>query len=399
MTSERHWQGTGIEWTHFPDGYLGVERWRGETWNPTVGCTRVSAGCDKCYAFALHDFRYAKNLEVARKPVDFRLPPDGDGRSPAQALIAEYRASGRLPRLPFPAQYDRPFSTVQLLADRLDRPLHWRDPRSVFVDSMADLFHEDVPDETLDRAFAVMALAPRHLFMILTKRPERMREYVNAASIDVGTPKRANRGSMVLWAAQQMADNGLLPRDKPYPWSDEFNGPGQPLEWPLPNVWLGTSVESQDVAAERLDALLATPAALHFVSAEPLLGPLDLRPWLGMRCSYCQADGRHVSWSRMESMYREAHYEVTGEGPLPCGDKMARDPSLPGLAWVLVGGESGDSHRPLDFAWVESLREQCALSGAAYFGKQRAAYRPGQPLPPGLDAHEFPAEPPVRALG
>lgn len=358
MTTQRRWkgnQGTGIEWCHFPPGYLGTERWRGETWNPSVGCTRVSDGCLHCFAYTLHDFRYAKNLATARKASNIDVP-HSRGRSPSQELIAAYRESGTLPRLPFPAQYDRPFSTVQLLDERIAQPLHWREPRSVFVDSMADLFHEDVPDEYIDRVFATMAATPRHVYMILTKRPDRMRDYINDAS----TRERVSK------AAAEHFDDGTAAR--------LMYGYAQ-MKWPLPGVWLGTSVESQDVAAERLDALLATQAALHFVSAEPLLGPLDLRPWLGESRT---SDDLRASATR---------------------DPRTRVEARAKLSWVLVGGESGESHRPLDLAWVESLREQCRMSGAAYFGKQRAAFRPGQPLPDGLDVHEFPAEPPVRALG
>jgi protein gp37 len=119
--------------------------WTDATWNVSIGCTRVSPGCKACYAYALHDMRH--------------------------------EAHGRGKRVPL--QYAKPFKEVQLMPDRLTAPLHWRKPRRVFVNSMSDLFHEDVPDEFIDRVFAVMALAKRHTFQVLTKRADRMRDYVS----------------------------------------------------------------------------------------------------------------------------------------------------------------------------------------------------------------------------
>ncbi len=119
--------------------------WTDVTWNPTVGCTRVSPGCKNCYAFTLHDMRHAAHK---------------DGKN-------------------LPEQYAKPFTELQMIADRLEDPLHWKKPRMVFVNSMSDLFHEDVPDEFIDKVFAVMALCPQHTFQVLTKRPERMLEVLS----------------------------------------------------------------------------------------------------------------------------------------------------------------------------------------------------------------------------
>jgi protein gp37 len=191
---------TGIEWTD-------------TTWNPTVGCSRVSAGCDNCYAFELHDRRrYVPNLKAARA-AGFRAP-------------AAARRAGAA--LPFPAQYDLPFSRVQLLAERIEDPLHWRRPRRIFVDSMADLFHPEVPDRYLDRVFEVMERADWHVYQILTKRPERMHTYVSARYAGALAPS---------------------------------------------HIWLGTSVEDERVLA-RVDELRATPARVRFLSCEPLIGSL-----------------------------------------------------------------------------------------------------------------------------
>jgi protein gp37 len=338
---------TGIQWTHVP-GYVG------STWNPTVGCTRVSPGCDNCYAFTLHDQRYASNLRAARD--------SGLTALPGPAAISFARAQGV--KLPLPPQYDRPFSQVQLLDDqRLNAPLHAKRPHAYFVDSMADLFHEDVPDEFLDRVFAVMALTPQHIFMILTKRPERMREYVAADAIDVGSPRPANRGSMILWAAQRLAETERLPKNVPYPFSDEFNGPGRPLTWPLPNVWLGTSVEDQQRADERVPLLLETPAAVRFLSCEPLLEEINLGPFV--------CEETPIAFQMLARHYRpDGSFDPEGLQDPPL--IRLRDPQL--LHWVLIGGESGGRARPFDLAWARSLVEQCRAAGVTPFVKQLGSH-------------------------
>jgi len=231
--------------------------WTNDTWNPVTGCTRVSAGCDHCYAFAQHDMRH-----VAWK-------------------------RGRFPTAP--AQYHLPFSRVQLLEYRLygkDSPLRWRKPRRVFVNSMSDLFQDAVPDSYIAQVFAVMQHAERHTFQVLTKRPERM--------------------------ARLCRD--LLPL--------------------LPNVWLGTSVEHQAAADERIPLLLQTPAVVRFLSCEPLLTAVDLS-------AYLTTDGMHR------------------------------------LDWIIVGGESGPHHRPMQLDWARSIREQCHAAGFAFFFKQSSGAKPG----------------------
>lgn len=335
MAGKRAGDGTAISWTHLP-GYKGV------TWNPSVGCSRVSAGCDHCYAFSLHDGRYADNLKAARAGEAY--PQDGP-RSPMLA-----RAMGK--EMPWPAQYDRPFSQVQVMDERITHPLHWQKPRAVFVDSMADLFHEDVPDEVLDRIWAVMALTPQHVYMILTKRPARMRAYV-ASRGPGGVPHRMGyyAGEMRPELAERFA-----------------------ITWPLPNVWLGTSVEHQDAALTRIPWLLDTPAAVRFLSCEPLLGPLALR---------------NLDVEAMSQMYDLA---------LPIGmyfvdaltgrnDDMGRPcPDVPAIDWVIVGGESGPGFRPMDERWAADLRAQCLDARVPFFYKQTSAYRSGQPGPADLDA-------------
>lgn len=277
--------------------------WATAVWNPTTGCTRVSAGCNNCYAFALHDKRHLVNRAAAKEwDRASNCIPSGDGTP--QGILDVARAADA--KLPYPKQYDRPFSRVQLLPDRLDDPLRHRKPERYFVDSMADLFHDDVPDDFIQRVFITMGMAKQHTFLVLTKRPERMRAFVN----DV-------------WFRYEHAVSDPAER---YP--------------VLPNVWLGTSVEDQAAADERIPHLLATPAAVRFLSCEPLLGPVDLS-----RALYVGVEG---------------------------GVDFAHSPSKL-LDWVIVGGESGERARPMNVLWVNDLVEQCRAVGVAVFVKQLGA--------------------------
>jgi len=228
--------------------------WTDATWNPIGGCSRVSPGCENCYA----------EREAIRT--------SGVGRR-HQGLV---RSTERGPRWT---------NVVRLFEDRLDQPLRWRRSRRVFVNSMSDLFHPDVADQWIERIWTVMGRSPQHTFQILTKRPDRMRRFVEA-----------NLGCT------------------------------------LPNVWLGVSVEDQERADERVPLLLQTPAAVRFLSAEPLLGPV-------------------LFASQTNSYLR----------PLWGGA---------GIDWVIVGGESGRGARPLELAWIRSIRDQCAAAGVACFVKQ-----------------------------
>jgi protein gp37 len=214
--------------------------WTEATWSPLVGCTRVSPGCDHCYAEAEVNRRHAAALSP---------------KTSAKMLEA------------FPA----PFDTVSIRPDRfLLLPLRWAKPRRIFVNSMADLFHADVSDEFIARVFAVMTVTPRHTYQLLTKRPARMRGVLRSADfhgavaehvtdIIASTPSSLRRQINVGgegWAAVAASDGGNL-------WLPSL---------PLPNVWLGVSVEDQHWADIRIPALLDTPAAVRWISAEPLLG-------------------------------------------------------------------------------------------------------------------------------
>lgn len=259
-------------------------QWTDRVWNPVTGCTKVSQGCKHCYAETIADRFWATQY-------------------PKVEFCGE-----QLPR-------PRRFTDVWTHEDRLAEPLSWRKPARVFVNSMSDLFHEDVPDEFIDRVFAVMALAERHTFQILTKRADRMRAYMSDGRDDRVRP------------AVQTILHGQHHPAKQYP-----------LPWPLPNVWLGVSVENQKYADERIPLLLQTPAAVRFISAEPLLGPVDLRDW--------------------PKMFRNDHIvDVSGD-------------AYNSLDWVIVGGESGSGARPMDLEWARSIVAQCRADGVACFVKQ-----------------------------
>lgn len=262
--------------------------WTDRVWNPVTGCTKVSAGCKHCYAETIADRFWATQYPAVE--------------------IETCGPQGTITR-------PRRFTDVLTHEDRLTEPLRWRKPARVFVNSMSDLFHEDVPDEFIDRVFAVMALAHRHTFQILTKRPDRMRAYLIDAyrKLEVARHIHARVGDA---AARQLC--GL--------WT-----------WPLPNVWLGVSCENQETADARIPLLFQTPSAVRFVSAEPLLGPIDFER------------GGFTLLERIKS---------------PSGTVW------PGLDWVIVGGESGPTARPCDVAWIESIVGQCQAASVPVFVKQ-----------------------------
>ncbi len=338
--------------------------WTDATWNPVTGCTKVSPGCANCY------------IE----------------RTPAFRMTGQRFERGRIP--------------VRLHHDRLEQPLRWRKPRRVFVVSMGDLFHEDVPDQFLRHVLMTMALSPQHTYQLLTKRPERMLAFFR-------DPDTAELRSTLCQI-----------------WHDS----GKPWRWPLPNVWLGVSVENQR-ATWRVEELMRTPAAVRFLSCEPLLGPLDLSPWLEPICRQC--DG---------SM--SVRVEGGGKTCPRCVERQPLDPDR--IDWVIVGGESGPGRaerklveparvpcpvcaddpggipgglllakqhnngavamqrcvkcrgkgvvagwRPKSHAleWLRSIRQQCAAAGIPYFFKQWGGPTPksGGRLLDGREHNEMPA--------
>lgn len=375
-------------------------QWTGTTWNPVTGCDRISEGCHNCYAAPL-----AARLQAMGQA---NYQTDGDPRT-----------SG-------------PGFGVAVHEHMLTRPLGWRKPRLVFVNSMSDLFHAKVPTEFIARVFAVMAATPQHTYQILTKRPHRAARILrDACRCGSGHPPGTHFRSSMEWAATPHSPThvpGLEP------------GLDHRITWPLPNVWIGTSVEHQKAADLRIPDLLGTPAAIRFLSCEPLLGPLDLTAWMPPTAPV-PADRAPATWAEwtwpdwvpaavrtgIEDFWSEeqgrspAHWirdmrdqgapafgaRVRGDdgfGPHPapvtgrfvhCWNNIGRlvldnDPDREfaytsfapgdrdrarGIDWVIAGGESGPGHRPVDPDWVRSLRDQALAADTAFFFKQWGGVR------------------------
>jgi len=286
-------QNTKIEWTD-------------ATWNPIRGCSRVSEGCRNCYA-----------ERVAARFSGIGQPFHG---------LAEMKVFGTIGS-DVPDRVEPHWTgKVELIDDVLSAPLHWKKPRSIFVNSMSDIFHEKVNPEWIDRIFCTMAVCPQHTFQILTKRPAQMRDWFS-------TGFRGNATSMYIEKALVSVFPKLSPMGIP--------------AWPLPNVWLGVSVEDQKTADERIPLLLQTPAAVRWVSYEPALGPVDLRA---------------------------VHYENVTEIDSLTGDHGVYRPlagkSERKISWVVCGGESGPGARAMNPEWARSARDQCQAAGVPFFFKQ-----------------------------
>jgi protein gp37 len=341
--------------------------WATKVWNPVTGCTKVSPGCQNCYAE-----RMAKRLA---------------GRC------------GYLKEEPF---------KVTVHPERLEEPLNWKKPQRIFVCSMGDLFHDDVPDEFIGEVFNTMVNAQwilGHRFLVLTKRPERMKRVIEEIG-DIITEQR-----------------------KPKKMPDGTTRHTMTFSFPLQNIWLGVTAENQEKADERIPILLQIPAAKRFVSVEPMLGPVDLRPWIrryyhggkprmkegayllppsktgkSTLLQYAKqidpncvqrADRVYLTTDYMSArMFAMGYpngeaYRAIPDLPLEddpdCTEKglsfqtpQARITSMsaPVLDWVIAGGESGPGARPMHPDWARSLRDQCQASGTPFFFKQWGEWLP-----------------------
>ncbi|WP_175577725.1 DUF5131 family protein [Mongoliimonas terrestris] len=246
------------------------------------------------------------------------------------------------------------------------KPLTWRKPARIFVNSMSDLFHESVPDETIHRVFAVMALADQHTFQVLTKRPERMREYLT----------RSDPLSFPWTVIDAAASMGLpAPQIAHHPF--------------LANVWLGVSVEDQATADARIPILLDTPAAVRWISAEPLLGAVDLSSWTDPEsaCESCddgEGYGRpRCRWADIprgeQCPFNRAVQKVIESGPYSAdGEPAGVHCEVVKLDWVVVGGESGPGARPMHPDWPREIRDQCQQAGVPFLFKQWGEWAPGE---------------------
>lgn len=298
--------------------------WTDATWNPITGCTLVDEGCRHCYAAHL----------ITSWPAI--------GNHPSRKGLARKNAAGE----------SKFTGEVRFNEQWLDQPLRWRKPRKIFVCAHGDLFHESVRDEWIDKVFAVIALAPQHTFQVLTKRPERARAYLTQnpdnlrnrwyCSVPAGKyPVSVSEAYAAIHPHCSNETRALYCRDAPL--------------WPLSNVWLGTSISDQASADLRVPELLACPAAIRFLSAEPLLGPVDIDEWL--HDSDC-ADTRKL-------------YRQHGDKPLcHCGERPVNEVRLD---WVIVGGESGTHARPMHPDWARTLRDQCASARVPFHFKQWGA--------------------------
>ena len=302
------------------------EMWWDKTCSPATGCTPVSPGCDHCWA----------------------------------KRTAENRLRGR-----FGYPSDEPFR-VTLHPERIEELLRGRKRQRIFLNSMGDLFHDDVPDAFLDSVWAALLLNLYHTAMVLTKRPERALRYLD----DDGLYDRVLRAA------------GEHRRKRP-----ELMGIGisDPKRHPPKWIWLGVTAEDQQRADERIPVLLQVPAAVRFVSVEPMIGPVDLHRWtakrsdgVGLCCECCFGDRcdepRHV--------HRTSCKACNGTGVRDCS-----------VDWVICGGETGPGARPMDLEWVRSLRDQCQSAGVPFFFKHVGQRRE---TPLDLDIHEYPE---VRLLG
>jgi protein gp37 len=285
---------TKIEWTQ----RAGT---KGETWNPirarnkTTGgvghfCTKVSAGCQNCYA-ADFQKRFKNAVRYAAQDAD----------------------------------------QVELFLDEkaLLKPLHWKKPRTIFVCSMTDLFYEGHKDQCIAKIFAIMALCPQHTFQVLTKRPTRMLTCTQPPAEEIAAE-----------IAAMMAD-----ADNAY---DQLLTTATPLK----NLWLGVSVENQQTANDRIPALINTDATVRFISAEPLLGQIDL--------TKIQV-GDFSGLNSLAGTYWNDLAEMKG--------------TIPAIDWVICGGESGHSARPMHPDWARNLRDQCKAAGTSFFFKQWGAWQ------------------------
>lgn len=289
--------------------------WTDRTWNPVRGCSRVSEGCRNCYA----------ERQAARYS------------GPGQAFDGFAHSGSAGPRWT---------GEVALLPHKLAEPLSWRKPQRVFVNSMSDLFHGRLRNEEIAAVFGVMAACRLLTFQVLTKRPERMREWFEWLE--------RQRGKRFLWPmliehAACVAGNS----DRLFAAANKSAGIDT---WPLPNVWLGVSVEDQATADERIPLLLQTPSAVRFVSYEPALGPVDFQHWL-----WATAPSTAGPWTLPSGR------TIRSGG---VGGQQLRAVPARELQWLIVGGESGPGARPFDVDWARSTVQQCREAGVPCFVKQ-----------------------------
>jgi protein gp37 len=297
--------------------------WTDHTWNPLRGCSRVSAGCVNCYA----------ETQAAR----FAGVVNGKPQ-PYHGLIT------------IGAKGPRWNGMIKLVPERLGDPLHWKRPRKIFVNSMSDLFHENAPREYVASVLGVIAMSGHHTFQVLTKRPARMRELMDSITLEeamyelarsnIALPSRA----MSKHIRDSMIEQGRDP---------DWEGPMCDAPW----LWLGVSAEDQVTANERVPRLLATRAAVRFVSYEPAIGPIDVTSYVIRSRPVTDPELDAPDGALVDGMRRSVY---TWEREV-------------GIDWIIVGGESGLGARPFDITWARAVVEQARGTGCAVFVKQLGA--------------------------
>lgn len=279
-------------------GKTGIS-WTDRVWNPVTGCNKISAGCKNCYAKTVHDMRHEA-----------------------------YKAGKRVPE-----QYAVPFEKVMLHYNRLKLP-NWKKPQRVFVNSMSDLFHEDVPDGFISEVFGLIAVN-KNIFQILTKRADRMSLLLNNNEFRF---KSCLNAACRTWELYESIKT----------------------RYPFNNLWLGVTAENQAAADQRIPILLDTPAVVRWVSIEPMLEGINIEKYIGNFTLRCDC-GFHKSED--ELCYYGGPYYV-------CPKCDAKCDLLPALNWVVVGCESGKNRRPCKIEWIESIVQQCKGAGVSVFVKQ-----------------------------
>lgn len=314
---------TDIGWTHRPGT-------RGRSWGVSQGCRRKSTGCERCYAERMAA-RFAEN-----------------GWSKGLINLTTKKWSGE----------------SRIATHKLDEPMRWRDPSTIFVNSMSDTFYEGFTNEQIAAVFGVMAACPQHTFLVLTKRAKRMREWFEWADDETARSD---------WMRDSRRPDAAPAIHKIMEWLGRTMPPGFTFResvanaWPLPNCWLGVSTENQETADERIPELLRTPSVVRWLSCEPLLSSLYLTPYLA---------------------------GIATRGAISPDGALTERPHPP-LDWIVAGCESGPGARPCDEAWLRSLRDQCGVTEVPMFLKQMKIHgkveTDKEKFPVDLQIQEWPA--------
>jgi protein gp37 len=299
--------------------------WTDSTWSCVRGCSRVSPGCEHCYA-----------EQIAGRFSNEGAAWHGFAERKLVTLGKKQHLEGRWTR------------KVELVPSALTIPLKWRTGRRIFVNSTSDTFHEKLSNEDIAAIFGVMAACPQHRFQVLTKRAKRMYEWFEWLRLDgAGSDQAWDVRAFTVWkhAKDAIARTGAAIESSD--WNNKFMDAVHKVKWPLENVELGVSTEDQDAADERIPWLLKSPAAFRFVSAEPLLGPIDFH---AIQIPD-ERSGLHFS-------ALQRHHD----------DRYGQSDTIIDL--IIAGCESGRGARKCDVRWLRSLRDQCSGAGVKYFLKQ-----------------------------